>query len=164
MVALGGLAVASAFVHDGSAASLVHRLKYDGIEGAAAILARAMAELVPADAECLVPVPRAVGRRWRYGIDSGQALAVRVGDLTGLPVRAVLARPLWHPRQAGKARDERRRRSYRRKERVSGAVVIDDVITTGATVSAAAHAVGDVIGGVTATRARGTSLFMSASS
>lgn len=161
-VAVGTVIVSSAFAHAGVAASLVHRLKYDGFEAAAGVLARAMVEIVPPDAGCLVPVPRAAVRQWRYGIDGGQALAHRLGAITGLPVIAALARPLWHPRQAGRSRDERHRRSYRQIETVTRAVVIDDVLTTGATLGAAIDAIGDVVAGATATRARGTSLFMSA--
>lgn len=162
---VNGVLVASAFAHTGAAVALVHRLKYDGVEAAAGMLAAAMAPLVPAHARCLVPVPRATARLWRHGVDGGEALARRLGGLVGLPVRMVLPRPLWHPRQAGKSRSDRRSRPFGpASASVSEAVVVDDVLTTGATLEAAVDAVGDVIGGVTATRSGGTSLFMRASS
>lgn len=162
---ISGAPVYSAFVHGGAAAALVHRLKYEGVDAVAALLAVAMAPLVPSGAACLVPVPRASVRLWRHGVDGGGALAHRVGALVGLPVMTALRRPIWHPPHAGKRREARRQRTFAPAVMgLVGAVIVDDVLTTGATVGAAIDAVGDVIAGVTATRSTGTSLFLRASS
>ena len=161
---VGGVPAASAFDHSGAAISLVHRLKYDGIELVARLLAITMAPLVPSAARCLTPIPRAAVRQWRHGIDSAGALAVGLGALLELPVVAALERPVWHPRQAGKARHLRQPGDFRAiRDLPPGAVMVDDVFTTGATLRAGIDAVGLPIASVTATRAAGTSLFMRAS-
>lgn len=161
---VGGVPVASAFAHAGAAVSLVHRLKYEGIEPAAGLLARAMAPLVPAAARSLVPIPRATVRRWRYGVDSAACLADALGTILELPVVAAFGMVFWHPRHAGRGRNDRRPRSFRSVVAgLDGAVIVDDVLTTGATLQGAVDELGTAIAGVTATRAGGTSLFMRAS-
>ncbi len=155
--------MAAAFRHEGSARRLVHRLKYRGLEPAAALLAAGMVERVPDVAEALVPVPRARLRRRQLGVDPAVRLAVALGRLTDLPVTAALGAAWWWPRHAGRDRAARRpaagvfgtpgRPSFTsRSPWPQGAVLVDDVLTTGATLVAAAAA-GPVAGAVTATAA-----------
>ncbi len=153
---VGGVLIHSAFLHEGAPRLLVQRLKYGGSTGVVPILASAMAERVPSGADVLVPVPRSLGRRVRYGVDQAAALAAAVGDLVDLPVvHSIRALPLHRP-NAGRGRRDRRPPAFLPKGSApSGRVLlVDDVVTTGATLRAARSVLGDgVIGALAATRA-----------
>ncbi len=151
----GGLGAHPAFVHEGPARRLVHRLKYEGLVEAAMLLAGPMAHRLPVAAVALVPIPRVRWRRLRYGIDPAATLAALLGRLTGLPVVDALT-PSWTgPVHAGRRRGRRRPPRFgRRVDPGPGVVLIDDVVTTGITIVAAAKTVGGgVAGAVTATGA-----------
>jgi predicted amidophosphoribosyltransferase len=138
----GGVVVVGAFRHAGEARSLVHRLKYHADLGAGRILARAMAARV--EGACLVPVPRATLRRLRYGIDPARWLAMEVGRLRGIPVVTGLVPGLWWRRHAGAViRVQPRLLPVRAVP--AGAVLVDDVVTTGATLDAAAALTGATV-------------------
>jgi predicted amidophosphoribosyltransferase len=132
---------------------MVHLLKYEGIEAPAAVLAREMSLLLPTGVTALVPVPRAAARKVRYGSDPALSLARLLGSSTGLPVVRSLAAPLWWPAHAGTTRAKRTHPRFRNLGTAPiGSVLVDDVLTTGATVSAAA-AVSGIRHAITATRA-----------
>lgn len=132
---------------------MVHLLKYEGIEAPAAVLAREMSLLLPIGVTALVPIPRATARKVRYGSDPALLLARLLGSSTGLPVVRSLAAPLWWPAHAGKARAQRTHPRFRNVRKApTGSVLVDDVLTTGATVSAAA-AISGIRHAITATRA-----------
>lgn len=147
----GWLLAMPAFLHSGAARLLVHDLKYRGSRASARPLAEAMAPLV-GEAECLVPIPRRPFRRLRYGVDPALELSMALAKLTGIPVRRVL-RPdlLGHP-HAGRGRRGRPVPRFRVNGRATGVVLIDDVVTTGATLVGAARVLGrEVLRAVTAT-------------
>lgn len=153
---VAGMLVRSAFLHEGAARLLVRHLKYGGSTGAVRVLAHAMSERVPLDVDVLVPVPRSLGRRVRHGVDQAAELAGAVGGLLGLPVARVLRAPPLHRPNAGLRRGDRRAPTFVAWGRapVGRVLLVDDVLTTGATLGAAASAMGAVVGGaVTATRA-----------
>lgn len=133
----------AAFAHHGAARLMVHRLKYQGLVGVADLLAAAMAPLLPDDASAVVPVPRVWARRWRYGVDPAGELASALGRRRRLPVVHALRSAVWIPRRAGPAP---RRRGAPRFSPGSpappGAVLVDDVITTGLTLAAAGRVSG----------------------
>jgi len=148
----GGLLVSNALAHDGAARILVHNLKYRGLTATAGVLAGPVAQVLPPDTRCLVPVPRVLLRLWRYGIDPAAALAGAVSRVTGFPVVLLLARPVWWAGRAGPAGASRGTPAFRARRPVpAGAVLMDDVLTTGATLSAAAACLPGIIGAVTAT-------------
>lgn len=149
-----GVLVRSLLVHDGPIRKAVHAMKYRGADRVATGLAPLMVDLLPAGVTALVPVPRSLPRRARYGTDPGRALAVALARLAGLPVADVLRAPLLHRSQIrSRRRDGLRYRSVSRPP--GGAVLVDDVLTTGATLSAAAGACrGAVTSAITLTRSR----------
>ena len=140
-VRLGGsLEVYAAFAHGATARRLVHRLKYTGIRCAAEVLAMAMLEAMPSDVTALVPVPRALARHFRYGVDPAVLLAGLIGREAGIPVVAALRAPLWWPSNAGTSRARRWSPGFRPMQAApAGGVLVDDVVTTGATLLSAAE-------------------------
>jgi predicted amidophosphoribosyltransferase len=138
-----GACVEAGFRHIGAAVRLVHNLKYRRSIPAGRLLAAAMVSGLPSDATALVPVPRSFVRRVTYGIDQALALATEIERMTGLPVVRGLGAPLWWKRQAGADREHRHSIEFRRVEAIPPrSVLVDDVITTGATVGSALRALG----------------------
>jgi ComF family protein len=139
--------------YDGTASLLVHRLKYnDRLELARALgpmMARAGAELI-ADADVIVPVPLHRWRLWRRRFNQAMALASVVSRESGVPSDpSLLARVKATRRQVGLTKAQRQdnlqgafRVPSNQKARLSGrrVLLVDDVLTTGATANAAARA------------------------
>lgn len=150
-----GVLAEAPFRHAGAAARLITGLKYRRNLGAASFLADAMAPLVPEGATALVPVPRAGYRRVRYGIDPSVELARMIGRRTRVGVEHALVSPWWWRQRAGTPRPRRGPVAFTRTHQpVPGWVLIDDVITTGATLSSALAAIGATDGSIlTATAA-----------
>jgi ComF family protein len=91
----------------------------------------------------IVPVPMWWGRRLRRGFNQAELLADELAAGVGSPRVAALGRRRGRP-QAGLGRSERRRlgrASLTIRHPVAGPVLlVDDVLTTGATAAACAHA------------------------
>ncbi|MBM3490550.1 MAG: ComF family protein [Alphaproteobacteria bacterium] len=143
----------AAFVYDDASRGLVLAFKHaDRTHAAPAFapwLARAGADLL-AEAELLAPVPL---HRWRLlarRYNQAALLSAALARLGGLPHRAdLLQRRRWTPSQGRMSRTERRRNvagAFRVRPRhcdmVAGrrVLLVDDVLTTGATVEACARA------------------------
>jgi len=150
----GRLVVRAALVHTGPARRLVHRLKYQGLAAAARVLAATMAPLLVPPPPALVPVPRVVVRRLAYGVDPGPELADALGRLIGVPIVHGLRAGMWHRRRAGPSGAARGSPRLRSVGSVPwGSLLVDDVITTGVTLSAAAAVIPGISGAITATAA-----------
>lgn len=136
----GGLRLVAAFEHNGAARVLAHHLKYRGITDYAEVVAEVLASRVPRLP--LVPVPRALTRRLKYGVDPAREIAASLGRRLGVPVVGALATPIHSKRRAG--RDHSRPvRPFRIRSPLRSPVnIVDDVVTTGATVLAAAGVFG----------------------
>lgn len=130
----------------------IHALKYDGERRLVAPLAEAMAERwrrVGAGGDILVPVPIHPARRRERGFNQAEALTVAVGSALGLPVLDALERRAETRAQHALDRGARARNvgevfalRHGAVARLHGRwpILVDDVVTTGATIAGCARA------------------------
>lgn len=148
-VFLGALALWAPVAYDGPARALVRGLKFGGVTRAAAAMAAQIAANAPPamlDAGALVPVPLHPSRLRRRGFNQAARLASELGRRSGLPVHDCLERAGPAGTQVGRGRTQRleglsgavRLRAGEQPPR--SALLVDDVTTTGATLSACAAA------------------------
>ncbi len=130
---------------------LVQALKYGRRLALAVPLGDALAAAVlraPAGTrrpELIVPMPLAGARQRERGFNQAIEIARVVGRRTCIPLAHALARPLERAPQAGLRWSERRRNvrgAFAATREISGrhVAIVDDVMTTGATIDAAAVA------------------------
>jgi ComF family protein len=139
--------------YSGAMRTLVHQFKYADRHDARALFGRWLAEAgreLVAGADLIVPVPLARLRLLSRRFNQAAILAQQLSRQTGLPVAPqALERTRATPSQVGLTQDQRRRNvagafrvPERRRSAVSGrrVLLVDDVITTGATAEACARA------------------------
>lgn len=132
----------------GPVADAIHALKYRDRPALARPLGHWLGTRVPVPADAtLVPVPLGRGRRLSRGYDQAALLAAALARSDGRRrlVKGALRRVRETGPQVGRTRDERLaavRGAFQAGEGVRGRhlVLVDDVVTTGATASAAAEA------------------------
>lgn len=134
--------------YEGVARRLVHALKFRGHDILAAPAAERMAAAarpLAAGLDAVVPVPSTSRRNRDRGYDPGRLLAEEVARLLRLPLRAVLSRTREAAPQSSVPAAERRRNvrgAFRAADGARGRrlLLVDDVMTTGATAFEAAGA------------------------
>jgi len=133
-------AVPAVLAFEGPGRRLLLALKYGNAKPVVRSLATAMARQARRHhVDVVTWAPTSAGRRRRRGYDQAEVLARAVAWRLGLPCRGLLRRVDEGPPQTGRSREERLEGpSFVARRRVRGSVlVVDDVVTTGATLRAA---------------------------
>lgn len=139
------------YLMEGPVRQMVYDLKYRDIRAAAPALARLMAAGLAAGAlDVVTPVPLHPRRQRERGYNQSELLARELGRATGLTVvPSALQRVRDTPPQVSLGSEAERRASMSQAFHSPGGLegarvlLVDDVVTTGATMSAAAVALKD---------------------
>ena len=133
------------FLYAGPARRAIHRLKFSGWRHVADALAHAMVAVGPPRVDAVSWVPLARRRLAERGYDQAQALARAVASRLELPLIHCARRVVATEPQARRSGEERRAAMAGaftpRGSAPDRVLLVDDVLTTGATASACARAV-----------------------
>lgn len=150
------VSAACAFLHfekDSVVQQLLHRFKYQGKSGIGVELGRTFAHILNdkswfADVDVIIPIPLHISKEQRRGYNQSAHIANGMGEVYGVTVRnRALSRTAASESQTNKSR-------YERVENVENVfevenpkailgknvLLVDDVVTTGATLEAAGNA------------------------
>lgn len=128
---------------------LIHVFKYDRVQSLAQPLGRLLALAMPRDGsfDLIVPMPLHWRKRWRRGFNQSGLLAREIARRSGVPSVNALKRVRDTRAQAGLTNAKRRLNvsgafRVKRGEGLKGksVLLIDDVLTTGATAASCARA------------------------
>jgi ComF family protein len=135
--------------YEGTLKTLIHMFKYAGVRPLSGPLGRLLAAALPLEKkwDAIVPMPLHWWKRWQRGFNQSELLARELARRTQLPVVRALRRRKNTAVQAGLSHAARRQNvaGAFKPSRVGGIegrklLLVDDVMTTGATVNAAAAA------------------------
>ena len=135
--------------YEGTLRQLIHLFKYSRMKPLAKPLAEYLAAALPRDQrfDIVVPMPLHWRRRWQRGFNQSELLARVTARRSGIPMVNAVRRVRATESQAGLSNAQRRENvsgAFRVKDggRVQGlrVLLIDDVMTTGATAAACAQA------------------------
>jgi ComF family protein len=135
--------------YEGALRKLIHLLKYQGCRPLARTFGGFLARALPREQtfDVIVPMPLHWRRRWERGFNQAALLAREVSNTWHVPARNVARRTRPTAPQAGLTNAKRRANvsgafSVKRGARLDGmrVLLVDDVLTTGASASACARA------------------------
>jgi len=140
-------AVYSYGFYEGSLRKLIHLFKYGGVTPLSRVFGEFLATALPRELrfDLIVPMPLHWLRRWRRGYNQSALLAREVSRRWNVPAAGVLRRRRATAPQAGLSNAQRRKNvtgAFAAKKRLDGmhVLLVDDVLTTGASASACARA------------------------
>jgi ComF family protein len=133
--------------YEGTLQWLIHLFKYDKMEPLARTFGPMLARALPRETsfDVIVPMPLHWWKRWQRGFNQAELLANEAGRRWNVPVRNAVRRRKNTSAQAGLTNAKRRQNvsgAFVAKGRLDGkhVLLVDDVMTTGATASACARA------------------------
>jgi ComF family protein len=137
--------------YEGTLRSLIHLFKYSGMKPLSARLAGLLIRALPLDTpyDAVVPMPLYWRRKWKRGFNQAEMLGRHVAEQRGIPLLDAVRRVRATATQAGLTSSNRRKnvagafrvkRRFKDDARIRGKriLLIDDVMTTGATAAACA--------------------------
>lgn len=133
--------------HENELRELIHIFKYGGVQTLARPLGKFLSIALPRDQsfQVIVPLPMHWRKRWQRGFNQAELLAAEISRRIAVPVQNAVIRVHQKGAQAGLTNAKRRENvtgAFRAKRRHGLAgkrvLLIDDVLTTGATASACA--------------------------
>jgi ComF family protein len=131
---------------------LIHLFKYGRVRTLAGPLGKLLARALPREQafDVIIPMPLHWRKRWQRGFNQSELLAREIGRRTHTPVKNALRRVRNTPAQAGLTSAKRRLNvsgAFQAKKRADvdaihgrRVLLIDDVMTTGATAASCARA------------------------
>jgi ComF family protein len=134
--------------YDGKLRRLIHVYKYERVSTLARPLAALMLDALPREEEfdCLVPMPLHWRKYWERGFNQSERLAREISRRTGIPCCDALRRKKGGTAQAGltfAARRDNVQGAFAIRDKMQTQdkhiLLIDDVLTTGATAAAASR-------------------------
>lgn len=132
--------------YEGALRKLIHVFKYEGVQPLKRPLGDFLARAIPCEREfdLIVPMPLHWWKRWQRRFNQSELLAREIGRRWNVPVRNAVRRKRATAPQAGLTNAKRRanvRGAFAAKSKLKGlrVLLVDDVMTTGATASACAR-------------------------
>jgi len=134
--------------YEGSLRELVHLFKYNGVRPLTATFGKFLVQALPRETnfDVIVPMPLHWLKQWQRGFNQSDDLAREIGKKWNVPVRNVIRRKKATRPQSGLTNAKRRANmqgafGMPRGRSLAGmrVLLVDDVVTTGATASACAR-------------------------